>query len=71
MAKISVYLPYDLKIALKRAAERRGMSEAEVIRDYIRKGVGGDKPRPRGALYSGMEPIARGAHQLLDGFGER
>ena len=47
------------------------MSEAEVIRDSIRMGVGGDKPRPCGALYSGREPIARRVDELLDGFGER
>jgi hypothetical protein len=56
---------------VKRAAKRRGVSEAEVIRDSIRMGVGGDKPRPRGALYSGREPIARRVDELLDGFGER
>ena len=37
----------------------------------IRAGVGGGKPRPRGGLYSGSEPIARRVDELLDGFGER
>jgi ribbon-helix-helix CopG family protein len=69
--KTTVYLPEDLKVAVKRAAARRGVSEAEVIRDSIRAAVGGARPRPRGGLYSGPEPIARRAEQLLDGFGER
>jgi len=69
--KTTVYLPDDLKTAVKRAARQRGVSEAEVIRESIRAGVGGDKPRPRGGLYSGSEPIARRVDELLDGFGER
>jgi hypothetical protein len=47
------------------------VSEAEVIRESIRTGVGGDRPRPRGALYSGQEPLADRVDELLDGFGER
>jgi len=69
--KTTVYLPEDLKVAVKRAAQLRGVPEAEVIRESIRAGVGADKPRPRGALYSGTEPIARRVDELLDGFGER
>jgi hypothetical protein len=71
MDKTTVYLPDDLKAAVKRAAKRRGVSEAAVIRDSIRMGVGGDKPRPRGALYSGREPIANQVDEHMDGFGER
>lgn len=71
MEKTTVYLPDDLKSAVKRAAKRRGVSESEVIRDSIRMGIGADKPRPRGALYSGREPITRRVDELLDSFGER
>ena len=71
MEKTTVYLPDDLKAAVKRAAKQRGVSEAEVIRDSIRMGVSGDRPRPQGGLYSGREPIARHVDKLLDGFGER
>jgi plasmid stability protein len=71
MDKTTVYLPDDLKAAVKRAARQRGVSEAEVIRESIRAGVGGAKPRPRGGLYTGSEPIARRVDELLDGFGER
>jgi len=70
MEKTTVYLPEDLRAAVKRAAKQRGVSEAEIIRDSIRMGVGGDKPRPRGALYSGREQIANRVDELMDGFGE-
>lgn len=71
MEKTTIYLPDDLKAAVKRVARQRGVPEAEVIRESIRVAVGGTRPRPRGGLYSGTEPIARRAHELLAGFGDR
>jgi len=71
MEKTTVYLPRDLKAAVKHAAQQRGVSEADVIRESIRAGVGDTKPRPRGALYSNSETIARRTDELLDGFGEK
>jgi hypothetical protein len=50
MKRTTVYLPPGLKAAVERAAGRRRVSEAEVIRDSIRSAVGGERPRPRGAL---------------------
>lgn len=70
MDKTTVYLPDELKAAVKRAARQRGVSEAQVIRESIRAAVGGAKP-PRGGLYAGSEPIARRVDELLAGFGER
>ena len=66
-----MYLPDELKSQLKRTARRRGVSEATVIRDAIRVAVNDDRPRPRGGLFSGSEPIAARAEELLNGFGER
>jgi len=71
MEKTTLYLPEDLKSAVKRAAAERGVSEAEIIRESIRQSVGGVRPRARGALYSSGQPIARDAEELLAGFGER
>ncbi|BBX98277.1 ribbon-helix-helix domain-containing protein [Mycobacterium lacus] len=71
MDKTTVYLPDDLKAAVKRAARQRGVSEAEVIRDSIRMAVGAARPAPRGGLYSGSQPVARRVDELLDGFGQR
>ena len=42
-----------------------------MIRDAIRVAVSDDRPRPRGDLFAGSEPIAARAEELLDGFGER
>jgi hypothetical protein len=69
--KTTVYLPRDLKAAVKEAAAARGVSEAEVIRESIRASVGRVRPRPRGALFASGRPIARQADELLAGFGER
>ncbi len=71
MEKTTLYLPEDLKSAVKRAAAQRGVSEAEIIRESIRLSVGGVRPRARGALYSSGQPIARDAEEMLAGFGER
>ena len=71
MEKTTLYLPEDLKTAVKRAAAERGVSEAEIIRESIRVSVGSVRPRPRGALYSSGQPIARDAEEMLAGFGER
>lgn len=69
--KTTVYLPPELKEAVKRAASSRQVSEAEVIRDSIRQAVGSARPSPRGGLFSSGDPIARRADEFLAGFGQR
>jgi hypothetical protein len=71
MDKTTVYLPADLRAAVKRVARQRRISEAELIRESIRSAVGDDRPRPRGGLFASGSPIARNADQHLSGFGER
>ena len=71
MDKTTVYLPAELKTALRRSALRRGVSEAEVIRDAIRQAVGDERPAPRGGLFASGKPIARSADEHLRGFGDR
>jgi metal-responsive CopG/Arc/MetJ family transcriptional regulator len=71
MDKTTVYLPPELKSAIRRVARQRGLSEAEVIRDSIRSAVGGERPRPHGGLFASGAPIARRADDHLTGFGER
>ncbi len=66
-----MYLTEELKAAVRSAAARQGVSEAEVIRQSIRQVVGASRPRPRGGLFSSGQPIARQADELLAGFGER
>jgi hypothetical protein len=71
MDKTTVYLPVELKTALRRVARERGVSEAEVIRDSIRRAVAAQRPRPQPGLYAGATPVARDADTQLRGFGER
>ena len=71
MDKTTIYLPAELKSAIKRVARQRQVSEAEVIRDSIRAAVGDARPRPRGGLFASGAPIAREADEHLPGFGER
>ena len=69
MVKTTLYLPDDLKDELRREAIRRGDSEAEVIRQALRRELETARPRPRGALFVGDEPIAERVDELLEGFG--
>lgn len=71
MEKTTVYLPPELKAAVKRTARRRGVSEAEVIRAAIQAGVDAERPRPRPGLFESNRPIAREADEHLVGFGRR
>ena len=69
--KTTIYLPAALKAAVRRAARRRGISEAQVIRESIASAVADERPRPRGALFHSGAPIARDVDAHLAGFGER
>lgn len=69
MMKTTLYLPEDLKAELAREAARRGESEAEVIREALRREFRTERPRPRGGLFRGSEPIADRVDELLEGFG--
>jgi plasmid stability protein len=70
--KTTVYLPDDLKQALKRTAAASGRSEADVIREAITLVTSrAERPRPKGALFeSGKPSIARHIDDALVGFGE-
>ena len=65
--KTTIYLPHDLKKAVEQEAERRGMSEAEVIRRAVAQAV--TRPQPQPGLFHG-EAIASRVDELLEGFGE-
>lgn len=71
MQKTTLYLPDDLKKAIKHAAAQQRVSEAEIIRESLRQTVGAARPRPRGALFASGDPIAREADDHLAGFGDR
>lgn len=72
MDKTTVYLPRPLKEALAAAARRRGVSEAELIREGIALVTATGEPRrPRLPLFdSGKPDLAAHFDELLKGFGE-
>jgi Arc/MetJ-type ribon-helix-helix transcriptional regulator len=73
MVKTTVYLPEDLKAALERVAAEEQRSEAELIRESLRKAVGErQRPRPRIPLTGeglGDPTAAERVDELLAGFG--
>ena len=73
MEKTTVYLPEDLKRALRRMASASGRSEADLIREAIAAQVrAADQPRPHGQLFaSGDDSLAGRADEALVGFGDR
>lgn len=73
MEKTTVYLPADLKHALRRAARATGRSEAELIREGIGMVAGTHRiAEARLPLFeSGQPDLAERAEEYLRGFGER
>jgi hypothetical protein len=73
MTKTTVYLPDDLKRALKRLAQQRRCSEAELLREAVARLAGEvDAPAPRLPLFrSTGTSIAEDVHGALKGFGSR
>jgi plasmid stability protein len=71
MKKTTVYLPDGLSDALAAHASRRGLSQAQVVREAIQAAVGADRIRPQGALYASGDPISKRVDELLaEGFGQ-
>lgn len=73
MEKTTVYLPDELKRALRRAARSTGRSEADLIREGIGLVVGTHRvAEPKLPLFeSGQPELAERVDELLGGFGER
>lgn len=73
MEKTTVYLPDELKGALRRAARASGRSEADLIREGIGLVTGTHRiAEPRLPLFeSGRPDLAEHVDEVLDGFGER
>jgi ribbon-helix-helix CopG family protein len=73
MEKTTVYLPRELKGALKRLARQRKCSEAELLREAVARLTDqADAPMPRLPLFRSTGPsIAEDVDRALDGFGLR
>jgi hypothetical protein len=69
--KTTVYLPDELRQALKRVAAASGRSEADLIREGIGLVTGrAERPRPRGGLFAGDgPPFSDDLEAALAGFG--
>jgi hypothetical protein len=67
--KTTLYLPERLKRRIEQEAQRKGLSEAEVIRRVLDAGL--DRPRPRGGLFSDPDFDASRIDEYMKGFGER
>ena len=66
--KTTVYLSDELKAAIERAAGRRQLSEAEVIRQALADALHAPRPTPG---FLDAEPFAERAEELLAAFGSR
>jgi hypothetical protein len=73
MEKTTVYLPVELKRALRQAAERRHTSEANLIREGVAMVTREDSPpEPRLPLFASDDPtLAESVDEALHGFGEK
>jgi len=73
MEKTTVYLPDELKAALRRTSRATGRSEAELIREGIGLVTGRHRiAEPRLPLFTSSEPmLAERVDEALKGFGER
>lgn len=70
MKRTTIYLPDDLKARLEAEAKRRGVTEAQVIREAVDKET--RRPRPRGGILTGGTLDARDIDttEALRGFGQ-
>lgn len=72
MEKTTLYLPSELRKALKQAALEAGSSEAEIIRQALAEYTSKLNPSPRLPLIRSDEPdLAERVDELLEGFGRR
>lgn len=73
MEKTTVYLPDELKHALRRAARATGRSEADLIREGISVVTGTHRvAEAKLPLFeSGQDDLAERVDEALTGFGER
>jgi hypothetical protein len=65
--RTTIYLPEELKERLAQEARRRGVTEAQVIREALAAALA--RPRPRGGLLACGDIVAR-REELMEGFGE-
>lgn len=72
MQKTTIYLPDELKRAVSRLAQARGISEARLVREALQTLTkAAAPPRPRWPLFrSGRSGLAERVEEALEGFGQ-
>lgn len=72
MLRTTIYLDEDVALAIRRLADREKRSQAEVIREALRRylrqvGKQGEPPKPSGigAYRSGRHDVSQRAEELL------
>jgi hypothetical protein len=72
MERTTVYLTRTQRVALRETAQRRRVSEAELIREGVDLVTSGEPdPRPRLPLFdSGDASLAERLEEALEGFGD-
>lgn len=68
MVRTTVYLEPEQAAALRRAAAQSGRSQAQVIRDAVRRETAAAAPRvfkSHGVGHGGGEPIGRNADEIV------
>lgn len=73
MVKTTVYLPDELKRALRRVADQRQCSEADLLREAVARLTSeAEAPAPKLPLFRSTGPsIAEDIDRALEGFGAR
>lgn len=73
MVKTTVYLPEELKEALRNLAAQRNCSEADLLREAVARLTGAtEAPSPRVPLFRSSGPsVAEDIDAALTGFGSR
>ena len=73
MKRTTIYLPDEIKVAIEAEATRRGVTEAEVIRESVREHLDSTKERklnlplfPEGLGFD----LAGRVDEFMEGFGE-
>lgn len=69
MVKTTLYLSDELKRSVAQLAERRNVSEAEVIRTALSHEVAAELPLPQAPLFHSQELVGAQDEELLRGSG--
>lgn len=70
MKRTTIYLPEPLKALLEQEASRRGVAEAEIVRQAVDKELRRSAPRAGLVTAPSVEVHGANLHEHMEGFGE-